>query len=201
MFNRKQHLIIVGNAANNHLIDAVDYWKRNGLKVDFVPYRVYKIQNEVYFEFFALPYDRHQNPANVKGVLFDTNKSYNEDSVWEMLENKRVAAYGTTKRVIDYLNQKDIVFLSHKNVGIVAAGEIISKRKIIEECNEYYRDIRFLTPLPKNKNRLIGLPFSNVSEITGKNFFWAKTIKVPYLSKDESDQLLIALTDFLKSNS
>src|SRR5207237_3246274 len=51
-FNRRQHLFIVGNAADDKLINAVDYWRRQGLSVDFLPYRVYRIADQHYFDFF-----------------------------------------------------------------------------------------------------------------------------------------------------
>ena len=151
-FNTRQHFIIVGNAANDDLIDAVDYWKKEGLSVDFLPYRIYSIGQQHYFEFFALPYDRHQNPTSIKGVLFDTNRSYNEDSIWEMMEKNRVAAYGEIKYVVDYLNPKDIVFFSHKWVGIVAAAEVIGPAKD-DGTEERYRDVKFLTPIPITNRR------------------------------------------------
>jgi hypothetical protein len=53
-FNRQQHFWIIGSAADDSLIAAVDYWKRRGLSVDFLPYRVYSIGGKYYFEFFAL---------------------------------------------------------------------------------------------------------------------------------------------------
>lgn len=146
-FNRKQQLIIVGNAANDSLINAVDYWKRTGLQVNFLPYRVYNIGGEHYFEFFALPYDKHQNPATTKGVLFDTNRSYDPDSIWDMIEQKRISAYGGVKHVVEYLNPRDIVFYSHKWVGIVAAAEILGPVKS-DGADECYRDVKFLTPVP-----------------------------------------------------
>jgi hypothetical protein len=193
MFNRRQHLVVVGNAANDDLVNAVDYWERNGLNVDFLPYRLYRINSQLYFEFFALPYDRHQNPASIKGVLFDTNRSYNEESIWGMMEKSRVSAYGDTSYVIDYLRPKDIIFFSHKWVGIVAAAEVIGQRKS-DGDEEWYREVKFLTPIPQKE---VGfkkyLSFKEVSEITGKSFFWARTIKVPYLNKIESDVLLKAL--------
>lgn len=96
-FNRRQHLYIVASAGNERLIEAIDYWKNQGLSVEFLPYRIYEIQGTRYFEFFSFPYDRHRNPATVKGVLFDTNRTYDEDSVWEMMEKSRVAAYGDLK--------------------------------------------------------------------------------------------------------
>lgn len=100
--NTKQHLIVIGSAADESLINAVDYWKRQGLSIDFLPYRIYEIDGEKYFEFFALPYDKHKNPGITKGVLFDTNRSYDENSIWYMMENKRVAAFGDAKRFVEY---------------------------------------------------------------------------------------------------
>ena len=189
-FNRRQHLIIVGNAANIPLIDAVDYWKKQGLSVDFLPYRIYRIANEHYFEFFALPYDRHQNPSMSKGVIFDTNRSYDEDSIWEMMENNRVAAYGSDKYVVDYLNPKDIVFFSHEWVGLIAAAEVIGRPKD-DGPEERYRDVKFLTPKPARTEGIVSyMPFNEVSKVTGKSFFWARTIKVPYLMKEEAQVLL-----------
>ena len=190
-FNRRQNLIVAGNAANDSLINAVRYWKSKGLPVDFIPYRVYEIGKEYYFEFFALPFDRHMNPASIKGVLFDTNRSYDEDSIWEMIENKRVAAYGDAQYVVEYLNPKDIVFLCHRWVGIVAAGEVMGPVKSVENMDEQFRDLKFLTPVPdKQKGIIPNMPFSIVSQVTGKSFFWARTIKVPYLTRDEAMTLL-----------
>ncbi len=192
-FNTRQQLIIVGNAANNALINAVEYWKQRGLWVDFLPYRIYTISGEKYFEFFALPYDRHQNPSSVKGVLFDTNRSYDEDAIWEMMENNRVAAYGVIKYVVDYLNPRDIVFFSHKWVGVVAAAEVIGPAKD-DGPDERFRNVKFLTPVPAKSGGIKKfMPFSQVVSVTGKSFFWARTIKVPYLSRDESQVLLTEL--------
>ena len=81
-FNKRRRFVIVGNAADDELVGAVDYWKRCGLSVAFLPYRVYLIGADHYFEFFALPYDRHRNPSSVKGVLFDTNSTWKPDAGW-----------------------------------------------------------------------------------------------------------------------
>lgn len=196
-FNRKQHLIIIGNAANDKLIESVDYWKKQGLSVEFLPYRIFHINKQFYFEFFSLPYDRHQNPSSRKGVLFDTNRSYDENAVWDMIENDKVSAYGKVNFVVDYLNNKDIVFYSHKWNGIVGAAEIKSGTKKGDD-SELYKKVKFLTPKPHRNNSVLkALPFSEVSRILSKTFFWARTIKVPYLSYDEANKLLIELNKYL----
>ena len=188
--NSRQRLIVIGSAADETLINAVDYWKNQGISINFLPYRIYELNNEKYFEFFALPYDKHRNPNSIKGVLFDTNKSYNEESIWEMIEHSRVAAWGNTKHFVGYIHPGDVVFLSHRGTGIVAAGKV--KRGDIEKREEedmWFRQVEFSTPIPIRNQKIRAMDFRRVSEITGKSFFWARTIKVPYLTKEEAEDL------------
>ena len=71
---------------------------------------------------------------------------------------------------------------------------------LVSEENEEYRDVRFLTPVPDKSDKDIrAMPFSEVSKITGQTFFWAKTIKVPYLDRDEAINLVTELNNYLKS--
>jgi hypothetical protein len=192
-FNVRQRFVIVGNAANDDLIDAVDYWKRRGLTVDFLPYRIFDFGGQHYFEFFALPYDRHRNPASIKGVLFDTNRSWDEDAIWQMMERNWVAAYGDVKYVVDGLQPRDIVFYSHKWEGLIAAAEVTGPARD-DGPDTRYRPVRFLTPIPNREQGIIRrMPFPEVSSVTGKSFFWARTIKVPYLTREEANRLLEAL--------
>jgi len=199
-FNRRQTTFVVGSAANEDLVAAIEYWKGQGLSVEFLPYRIYRIGKDHYFEFFSFPYDRHRNPAAVKGVLFDTNRSYDETAIWEMMEKSRVAAYGGIKHIVEYLSPKDIVFYCHKGVGVVAAAEVLGPVKEDPENDEKYRDVRFLTPVPRREEPLTRfMRFSQVSEVTGKSFFWARTMKVPYLNRDEATALLEALMKTLNA--
>ncbi len=198
--NNRQRLIVIGSAADDSLINAADYWKRQGISIDFLPYRIYELNDEKYFEFFALPYDKHRNPNSVKGVLFDTNRSYNPDSIWDMIENSRVAAWGDTKRFVGYINPGDIVFFSHTGTGIVAAGRV--KRGDIQKRDTedmWFRHVEFSTPIPERDPIIRAMDFRKVSEITGKRFFWARTIKVPYLTKEEAENLETELDAYLSN--
>ena len=199
--NNKQHLFVIGSAADSGLINAVDYWKKQGVSIEFLPYRVYEINNAKYFEFFAPPYDSHSNPGDVKGVLFDTNRSWNEDSIWYMMENSCAAAFGNAKRFVEYIYPGDIVFFYHAGEGLVAAGKV--KNNDIKAPNDQtlYREVEFVTPVPEGKFIKKAMPSSMVSEITEKSFFWARTIKVPYLSRDEALILADKLKAYLESNS
>lgn len=189
-FNRNQHLYVVGSAANETLSKSLTYWKSKGLSVEFIPYRIYKLGDQLYFEFFSKPNDIHINPNQIKGVILDTNRTYNEDCVWDMFSRKRAAAYGSVAYFADYIKRRDIVFLSHRNYGIIAAGEAISNSKGENE-EERYVDIKWLTKVPAKEEGIKNyLPFSDVTVLLEHGFFWARTLKTPYLSKEESNLLL-----------
>ncbi len=193
-FNQNQQLLIIGNTADKNLIEAVNYWNKNGVKIDFLPYKLYKFNNEIYFEFFSKPYDEHTNPSEIKGVLFDTNRTYNENAIWEMFENNYIAAYGTMKHVINYISKDDIVFLFHSGYGIVGACRVKGKVEKSLDNETWYRKVEFLLKKPA-KDNLKAMSVSNIKNVLGKNFFWAKTIKVPYLSKKEAELLLEKLSE------
>jgi hypothetical protein len=195
--NQRQHLLIIGSAADETLIASVDYWKKNGVSIDFLPYRIYELAGEKYFEFFAPPYDKHKNPGDVKGVLFDTNRNYDQEAIWHMIENKRLEAYGDAKRFVGQVNIGDIVFFSHKSCGVVAAAKV--KGQVQKpDAETWYREVEFLTSTPVRGETLRYMPFSNVSEFTGKSFYWARTIKVPYLTKSDALSLVEELKKYLK---
>lgn len=205
-FNRQQRLIVVGSAANEQLIKNVDYWKAKGLLVDFIPYRVYAMKNgekeEHYFEFFSIPYDQHSNPAHEKGVLFDTCRTYIPDSIWYMCENKRVAAFGDQSHVVNYLNKNDIVFLHHKWAGIVAAGRVTSGVKVDKVKDAQYREVEWLTAKPSRvEGELKAMSPGMIKATLKHDFFWARTIKSPHLSKEESAILLKALIEVVGPKS
>ena len=188
-FNRRQRLVVIGSGADDGLINAVDYWRRQGISIDFLPYRIYKLADEYYFEFFALPYDRHRNPADVKGVLFDTNRTYDPDAIWYMMEKRRVAAFGDAMRFVEQVSIGDTVFFSHRWSGIVAAATVRSDVRF-DGPETLYREVDFVTSIPQRGTDPQAMLFSRVREITGRNFYWARTIKVPFLSKHEASRLV-----------
>lgn len=198
-FNRRQKLLVIGSAAEDSLVESVDYWQRQGVAIEFLPYRVYEIGAEQYFEFFTWPHDRHTNPQMAKGVLFDTNRSWDEQAIWYMFENHRVAAFGEAKSCIVAIHPGDVVFFSHRHLGVVAAAKVRKGNVKAVGTEELYRDVEFITPVPKKGERIHAMPFGRVTEFTGKSVFWARTIKVPYLSKNEADQLLIELQKYMQN--
>jgi hypothetical protein len=194
-FNRNQHLYVVGSAANEVLAKSLSYWKSKGLSVEFMPYRIYKIANELYFEFFAKPHDIHRNPKQTKGVILDTNRSYDEDGIWHMLENNRASIWGEAQHFIYSIGKNDYVFLSHKYVGVIAAGQVTSHQKFNENEDEAFVTVKWLTKVPKREEGIKKwMPFAKVTELLEHGFYWARTLKSPYLDLEESR----FLTDELK---
>lgn len=193
-FNTKQRLVIIGGYADYALIRAVDYWKDKGIDIDYIPYRFYKIANETYFEFFAKPYDYHLNPRDIKGVIFDTNRSYDENSVWDMFHHHKISAYGSSSRVVKCFHKGDYAFYYHKGYGIIGAGIIKDSRyKTIPDQEEMFRDVELITPQIQAEEEIRCITPSELSELLGKSFFYASTVKKPYLTIDESKVLVEAL--------
>lgn len=187
-FNQKQKMVIVGSSSDEALIDAVTYWKNNGLDIDFLPYRLYKIKDEIYFEFFAKPYDYHINTKDTKGILFDTNRSYNENSVWEMFAGNKISAYGSNADDVKRFHKGDFVFYYHAGKGVIGAGIITSQHTgEIKANEEKYRDVKLLTRVPKDDSEIRAISSSELSQLLGgKTFYWATTAKTPYLSAIDS---------------
>ena len=202
-FNRRQHLIVIGNAADKELINCVQYWNQQGLSISFAPYRIYVFNGEKCFEFFTPPYDQHADPSMRKGVIVDTNETWKIEGIsdiWYMMENSRIAAFGDRKKVIDWINQEDIVFFYQKGYGVVAAGIVKSDRKEdnIPEEDRWYRDVEFLTTPPKKIPGVqLCMPAKTVKEVSRRGFYWASTIKRPYLSIDEAENLVNELNKYL----
>ena len=196
-FNCRQKLIIIGNAADEELIDIVQYWKQQGLSISFAPYRIYKFKDkeDIYFEFFATPYDQHDNPEEKKGVIIDTNVKYSREGLPDvryMMEKSRIAAFGDDKKEIDRINKGDIVFFYHQGYGVVAAGTVKSDRiedsKMEEET--WYREVVFLTTPPKTIDENSVIPPAKIAEITEKSFCWRGTLKRPFLSIKQANELV-----------
>lgn len=129
-----------------------------------------------------------------KAVLFDTNASYNPNAIWNMLEGKKISAYGSAQKYADDVKENDIVFYCHKGVGIIAAAKIIGPA-FSENDNERYHDVQFITPIPVKDEPFQAIPFKRVVQMTGKSFYWARTIKVPALSMDEAELLIRELNN------
>lgn len=190
-FNRKQKLIIVGTSADRDVVRSVNYWKNSGIDIDFLPYRFYDINGSQYFEFFAKPYDDHLDPTAVKGVIFDTNRTFDEYSIWDMFSQSKVSAYGSVRDCVQCFKPGDYVLYYHKGMGVVGAAQIIDGiARANPAANELYMKVSFITPQVDSLDKLRGISAAELKSALGKGFFFAKTTKNPYLSESEVKILL-----------
>jgi hypothetical protein len=114
-----------------------------------------------------------------------------------MLKGEKISAYGGANHFVDRLRKTDIVLLYHKGYGVIAAGEVLSDKTLTNVINndERYKKLKFITPVPQTQididNRSIPAP--EISQLTGKSFYWASTVKAPYLSKQEAMTIIAEL--------
>lgn len=203
-FNQHQKMVIVGCSSDRGLLENVDYWKAKGVDIDFLPYRFYRIAGEVYFDFFAKPYDDHINPRDGKGIMFDTNRSYHETAIWDMFAGEKVSAYGKAKRFVERFNKGDYVLYYHAGWGIVGAGRIKNDTAYGDEKNdELYRKVELLTPAIAHEQEICCISPAEIKRLLNhKNFWWANTVKIPYLTVAEAEILIEALQRaYAKGNS
>ena len=98
--------------------------------------------------------------------------------------------FGDAKRFVEYVLPGDYVFFSHKHAGVVAVGRIKNGPVQAPDPDTWTRPVEFLTKVPQRDETIRALSFRSVSQLLDRSFFWARTIKVPYLSVEESKLLL-----------
>lgn len=123
-----------------------------------------------------------------KGIIFDTNKTYDNDSQDYMISRNRVSAWGDASRFIDRFAQGDYVLYYEKGKGIVAVGEITSMATITDGT-EKYQTVSMIVP-PDARHSIKPRELKKLLE---KGFYFASTVKVPYLSADEVQQVIAEL--------
>jgi len=126
-----------------------------------------------------------------KGIMLDTNLSYSETNEYEMLSQCKITAYGDAKRYINSFSKGDYALFYSKGRGIVAIGRITSDIPT-DIDDEKYHKVEFIVPktFDGDTKSLKSLSPSEIKVALNKNFYWASTIKTPFLSKSQSEVLI-----------
>lgn len=149
-----------------------------------------------------------QNPASLKGILFDTNRRWDYlpegyGCLQEMLTKQRISAYGDRKEAVSCFQDGDYAFYSHPRSGVVGAAKIRGQNfgRVIHPHygEEWYWGVELLTPVPADFQRIPAMSFAEVTTLLGRNFFWARIDKRPYLSCEESERLCDVLVKALQA--
>lgn len=151
------------------------------------------------------------SPADkrIKGIIFDTNKTYSESASFDMLTSEKISAFDGASRFINSFSTGDYVFYYVKGKGVVAAGTILSETAIHADykgANESYKMVQLSVPqkIPLEEKDLRAVPYKRMVELlrtsrgTGRGFYMASTIKRPYLCEDESLILINELKSLYK---
>lgn len=133
--------------------------------------------------------------SDKKGIIFDTNKTYSEDATFDMLTSGKISAYGEASRFVNSFSMGDYAFYYIKGRGIVAVGEILSDLAITSEYEgnkEAYKMVRMIVPdiIPSVECELCAISPARLKEIVGHGFYFASTVKKPYLSEAECHNLI-----------
>lgn len=134
----------------------------------------------------------YSDSMSVKGIMFDTN---DESCEKYMFENNVVAAWGRAKRYVNSFKKDDIVFFYKKGYGVIAAGKILTDEpREIDNGLEHCVDI-MIAPRKGKTNKWISITPKEIKLMVEKNFWFATTRKVPFLSEQECRLLINALKD------
>lgn len=132
--------------------------------------------------------EKQRSRESRKGIIFDTNKSYDVNSQEYMISYSRISAWGNASRFVDRFNKGDYVLYYEKGKGIIAVGEI-SSENTLEAGIEKYHTVSMVVPFKKDKF----ITAREIKNLLNKNFYFASTIKAPYLTEYEVKVIIEAL--------
>ena len=126
-----------------------------------------------------------------KGIMFDTNISYSDTNESEMILGNKIAAYGDAKRYIDSFRKNDYALFYSKGRGIIAVGQIVTDTPT-EVGDEKCHSVRMIVPEKFNGDvkALPALSPNEIKTILKRNFYWASTIKTPFLTGAQVEMLI-----------
>ncbi len=135
--------------------------------------------------------------CNKKGIMFDTNLSWSDDNEKCMLERGHIESYGGAKWAVDSFPKGDYVLFYSKGRGVIAIGEITSRKARelhgAEDADDgRYHEVKMIVPL-----NVSGSDGYNQSlypyEIKTLLDKVTRTYKTPYLSEGQVKILIEAL--------
>ena len=145
--------------------------------------------------------NENMDKTSVKGIMIDTNLSYSEKNEMEMLSQSRVCAYGDADRYIRSFRKGDYALFYSKGKGIIAIGEVISEvPQEIESENGLYHKVKMIVPNDMDFSMIHEKYISarDIKDLLGRGFYFASTIKTPFLSEEQVEILTRALRDKYK---
>lgn len=174
-FNRKQHFLVVTNGLDQKTVEAIVYWKNNGLNIDAIVYWVFEINGEYFIEFnMYSPIEGFLEYENNTYIL-NTNYSNNEQHTTDMLKEQKAAAYYPGWREkIEKLQKGDTVFLYKSGTGIIAYGTATGKLEM-QDCDGHHNYEHFMK-LDRFKKLETPFTASEMKAVTNQGFNFRQTM-------------------------
>ncbi len=179
-FNRRQRFIVVTAGVDRKTLDAIEYWRKNGLPIEPITYHVYQQGQEYLLDFTAYA----PTPEDYLGLIshewiVNTNVTYDPAAYQEMLNGSKAAAYYYRKAAVDEIQPGDRVFLYHTKVGIIAAGKATeSIRRADRDGNqgeEHYIPLRFELKADPLQDPQQCLPAWEINRALGTTYTFRQT--------------------------
>lgn len=178
-FNSEQKFVIVTAGVDFNTIRAIKYWKKKGLPVDALIYKIYEIGNKLIIDFDPYGPTEEFEIAETSNHIVNTNYSNRKEVYKQMLDEQKASAYGSRKTVIDSIQRGDRVFLYHTGKGICAVGRAISdvETKDFEgvEGNEHYIKCKFDKLINPENNPERALSAREINEKLNLNWSFRPT--------------------------
>lgn len=175
-FNREQNFVVVTNGMDQNTLEAIEYWKKQGIKIDGLIYWVYNLNGTHFIEIDRYLPDKNLLDYETNNYVLNTNYRNDEKSHEEMMCREIAAAYVSGwKEKIDKLQENDKVFLYKSGCGIVAMGEVDGKRQVEPWGNiqddKYFVKLKNFVNIEKNP-----IVAAEMKELKGGNFPFRTTM-------------------------
>lgn len=178
-FNSNQHFVVITNGVDIETLNAIQYWKKKGLRIDCLPYKVYEEKGTFFLEFKSF------NPQNE--VLFEeetnifivnTNIAWSKTNYKEMLQDKRTSAraYGDKRFGIARIKNGDNVLLYHSGTGIIAIGKAKGEVDKDEKNEEYRIDVDFSWKIDPDTENTRAVHASEINSKLSTNYSFRNTV-------------------------
>lgn len=186
-FNRKQHFLVVTNGLDQKTVEAIVYWKNNGLNIDAIVYWVFEINGEHFIEFNMYSPIEGYLEYESNAYILNTNYSNNKQHTLDMLnEHKAAAYYPGWREKIEKLQKGDTVFLYKSGYGIIAYG--IATGKLEKQDCDGYRNYEYYMKLDKFKKLKMPFTASEMKITADQGFSFMHTIYS--ISEETRDSLI-----------
>lgn len=175
-FNIKQHFLIITDGTDIDTRQAINYWRKTGLLIDAIIYRVYEtLAGEKIVEFNIYSPEEDVIEFEEGCYILNTNLKNSKQDDDDMIKASKAAAYyDPWKRKINKIQKGDKVFLYRSGTGIVAMGKgsgVITKKDYNKLPNEEY-----YTTLDDFKVLKKPLSASALKKITGVDYRFMSTM-------------------------